>query len=480
MLLSRKWLNEFVEINENDRDFAEAMTVSGSKVEGIEDLGAEIKNVVVGKILSIEKHPDSDHMFVTMIDVGEKEPIQICTGAWNIHVGDIIPVAKHGALLPGGKKIERGKLRGILSDGMLCSLKELDLDTHDFAYGVIKPAALLNNYKPTDPEKPSIPADIKPGDKVFGSVVCAGVKSVAAAGVNLWNCVFDLGGAEKELLVDYQNIHEWELVAYDTKSDRVLGLDDLHAEQKEFPNCIDDGIFILHEEDVKTGDDILPVIGKDDHVVEYEITPNRPDCLCMIGLAREAAVTFGKKMNLPTPRVQAKTGGDINKLAKIFIEDPLCVRYTARMVKNVKIAPSPKWMRERIRACGMRPINNIVDITNYVMMEYGQPMHAFDFSCVDNGEIHVRRAKQGETIKLWMVRPGRLRKICCASAILTDPYASPASWAAPTPKLLATPPWCCLNPPISTVHPCGVPPQRLECAQTHLPAMRRASTRRIP
>lgn len=120
---------------------------------------------------------------------------------------------------------------------MLCSLKELDLDTHDFAYGVIKPAALLNNYKPTDPEKPSIPADIKPGDKVFGSVVCAGVKSVAAAGVNLWNCVFDLGGAEKELLVDYQNIHEWELVAYDTKSDRVLGLDDLHAEQKEFPTA---------------------------------------------------------------------------------------------------------------------------------------------------------------------------------------------------------------------------------------------------
>lgn len=399
MLLSRKWLNEFVEINENDRDFAEAMTVSGSKVEGTVNLGAEIKNVVVGKILSIEKHPDSDHMFVTMIDAGDKEPIQICTGAWNIHVGDIVPVAKHGALLPGGKKIERGKLRGVLSDGMLCSLKELDLDTHDFAYGVIKPAALLNNYRPIDPKKPSIPADIKPGDKVFGSVVCAGVKSVTAAGVNLWKCVLDLGGAEKELTVDYQNIHEWDLVAYDTKSDRVLGLSDLHAEQKEFPNCIDDGIFILHEDGIQPGDDILPVIGKDDHVVEYEITPNRPDCLCMIGLAREAAVTFGKKMKLPVPRVQAKAGGDITKLAKIFIEDPLCVRYTARMVKNVKIAPSPKWMRERIRACGMRPINNIVDITNYVMMEYGQPMHAFDFSCVNNGEIHVRRARQGETIQ---------------------------------------------------------------------------------
>lgn len=399
MLLSRKWLNEFVNVDKNDHDFAEAMTVSGSKVEVTEDLGAEIKNVVVGKILSIDKHPDSDHMFVTMIDVGENQPIQICTGAWNIHVGDLIPVARHNALLPGGKKIERGKLRGVMSDGMLCSLKELDLDTHDFAYGVIKPAALLNNYKPLDPAKPSIPAGIKPGDKVFGSVVCAGAKSVESAGVNLWKCVFELGGGEAECVVDFQNIHEWDLVAYDTKTGKVLGLDDLHAEQKEFPNCIDDGIFIMHEDGIKPGDDILPVIGKDDHVVEFEITPNRPDCLCMIGLAREAAVTFGEKMNLPKPVVRAEAGGDITKLASVVIEDPLCVRYTARMVKNVKIAPSPKWMRERIRACGMRPINNIVDITNYVMMEYGQPMHAFDFSCVNNGEIHVRRARSGETIQ---------------------------------------------------------------------------------
>lgn len=399
MLLSRKWLNEFVNVDKNDHDFAEAMTVSGSKVEVTEDLGAEIKNVVVGKILSIDKHPDSDHMFVTMIDVGENQPIQICTGAWNIHVGDLIPVARHNALLPGGKKIERGKLRGVMSDGMLCSLKELDLDTHDFAYGVIKPAALLNNYKPLDPAKPSIPAGIKPGDKVFGSVVCAGAKSVESAGVNLWKCVFELGGCEAECVVDFQNIHEWDLVAYDTKTGKVLGLDDLHAEQKEFPNCIDDGIFIMHEDGIKPGDDILPVIGKDDHVVEFEITPNRPDCLCMIGLAREAAVTFGEKMNLPKPVVRAEAGGDITKLASVVIEDPLCVRYTARMVKNVKIAPSPKWMRERIRACGMRPINNIVDITNYVMMEYGQPMHAFDFSCVNNGEIHVRRARSGETIQ---------------------------------------------------------------------------------
>ena len=164
---------------------------------------------------------------------------------------------------------------------MLCSLKELELDTHDFAYGVIKPAALLNNYKPIDPARPSVPAGIRPGDKVFGSVVCAGVKSVAPAGVNLWSCVFDLGGTEKTLTVDYQNIHEWDLVAYDTKTDKVLGLDGLHAEQKEFPNCIDDGIFILHEDGIRPGDDILPVIGKDDQVVDFEITPNRPDCLCM-------------------------------------------------------------------------------------------------------------------------------------------------------------------------------------------------------
>jgi phenylalanyl-tRNA synthetase beta chain len=399
MLLSRNWLNEFVEVNAGDRDFAEAMTMSGSKQETTEYLGAEIKNVVAGKILSIEKHPDSDHMFVVMMDVGDAQPIQICTGAWNIHVGDVVPVAKHNALLPGGKKIERGKLRGIMSDGMLCSLKELGLDTHDFWYGVIKPAALLNNYKPIDPAKPSIPADIKPGDKVFGSVVCAGVKSVEPVGVNLWKCVFDLGNCERVLTVDYQNIHEWDLVAYDSKNDRVLGLDDLHAEQKEFPNCIDDGIFIMHEPDAVPGADILPVIGKDDHVVDFEITPNRPDCLCMIGLAREAAVTFGKKFVHPVPVVKAEAGGDIAELASVAVEDPLCVRYTARMVKNVKIAPSPKWMRQRIRACGMRPINNIVDITNYVMMEYGQPMHAFDFSCVNNSEIHVRRAHPGETIQ---------------------------------------------------------------------------------
>ena len=188
-------------------------------------------------------------------------------------------------------------------------------------------------------------------------------------------------------------------MAFNTKTRTICSLSDLHAEQKEFPHCIPDGIFIIHEA-CAPGDDVAAVIGRDDHVVEFEITPNRPDCLCMIGLAREAAVTFDKALKLHTPAVAAKAGGDIRDLTSIHIDEPaLCRRYTARMVRNVKIAPSPAWMRERIRNAGMRPINNLVDITNYVMLEYGQPMHAFDFSCVTGGEIHVRCARPGETIR---------------------------------------------------------------------------------
>ena len=401
MDLSRKWLNEFVDLpldEVGDRAFAEAMTVSGSKVEVTRDLGESIRNVKVGRIVKLEKHPNSDHMLVAQIDVGAAEPVQICTGAWNVHVGDLVPAALHNSLLPSGAKITRGKLRGVESDGMLCSLKELGCTTHDFPYGEIKPAALLNDYHPIDPAKPSIPADIKAGDKVFGKVICAAVKAVAPAGVNLWDTVLDVGSADVEAVFDCQNLHEGDLVAYDTAKNAVLTPEDLRAKQEEFPHCITDGILILHE-DCKPGDDMGVLLGLDDHVVEFEITPNRPDCLCMIGLAREAAVTFNKELKLHEPVVKAEAGGDINDMAKIFIEDPLCVRYTARMVKNVKIAPSPAWMRERIRNAGMRPINNIVDITNYVMMEYGQPMHAFDFSCVKGGEIHVRCAREGETIQ---------------------------------------------------------------------------------
>ena len=172
MILSRKWLNEFVDVSDiSDREFDEAMTLSGSKVEGVTVEGQEIKNVVVGKVLSMERHPNSDHMWICQVDVAQAQPVQIVTGAWIVHVGDLVPVALHKSTLPGGKKIERGKLRGVLSDGMLCGLAELGLDERDFPYAAITPAAILGDYKPLDKDKPSIPADIKPGDKVFGPVV---------------------------------------------------------------------------------------------------------------------------------------------------------------------------------------------------------------------------------------------------------------------------------------------------------------------
>lgn len=402
MKLSRKWLNEFVDLSldeYNDRDFAEAMTISGSKVEVTEDLSESMKNVKVGKILTLEKHPDSDHMLVLTLDVGKDEPVQICTGAWNVHVGDLVPAALHKSVLPGGIKITSGKLRGVKSEGMLCSIKELDITEHDYEYASIKPAAILGDYKAIDPAKPSIAADIKAGDKIFGSVVAAEVKSVENAGVKLWKCVLDLGNGSAETVSDCQNIHEGNLIAYDTKKDNICSLEDLHAKQEEFPHCIADGIFVLHE-DVKPGDDIAEMLGLDDHVVEYEITPNRPDCLSVLGLALEAACTFNKELKLHEPVVKGGAGGNVNDMVKVTIENPeLCKRYSARMVKNVKIAPSPVWMRERLRNSGIRPINNIVDITNYVMLEYGQPMHAFDFSCVEGGEIHVRCAKEGEVIR---------------------------------------------------------------------------------
>ena len=189
MNLSRKWLTEFVDVGEmSDRDFAEALTLSGSKVEGTTDLGAEIRNVVVGKILSLERHPDSDHMWICQIDVGEAEPIQIVTGAWNVHEGDLLPVAKHNSLLPGGKKITKGKLRGVPSAGMLCSLGELKLDEHNFPYAVITPAAILGDYKALNPEKPSISPDIAAGDKIYGPVIAAKVVSCAKKEYGVFTC----------------------------------------------------------------------------------------------------------------------------------------------------------------------------------------------------------------------------------------------------------------------------------------------------
>ena len=422
MNLSRKWLNEFVDgvsvSDINDHEFSEAMTLSGSKVETFEDLGKEISNIVVGKVLSMAKHPNSDHMWLCMVDAGQAEPVQIVTGAWNVHVGDLVPVALDNSTLPGGKTITKGKLRGEVSDGMLCGLYELGLDERDFPYAAIKAAAILGNYHPLDKNKPSIPADIQAGAKVFGPVVAAKVVSVAVSGVNEFDCVLDIGNGEVTCHTGCNNIHEGDMLAYNTKSGTVCTLADLHAEQAEFPNCIPDGIFILHEDGIKPGDDIKPIIAADDHVIEFEITPNRPDCLSVIGLAREAAATFGKELKLHEPVVKGGAEGKLDDLLKVEVPaSDLCPRYTARMVRNVKIAPSPKWMRERLRAMGVRPINNIVDITNYVMMEYGQPMHAFDYRYVKGGKIIVRRAEDGETLTTL---DGNLRKLNSNMLVIAD------------------------------------------------------------
>ena len=418
MNLSRKWLGEFVTVDANDKDFAEAMTLSGSKVELTHDLGEEISNVVVGKLLSMERHPDSDHMWVCQIDVGQAEPVQIVTGAWNIHPDDMVPVALHKSTLPGGKKIEKGKLRGVVSNGMMCGLSELGLDTRDFPYAVITPAALLNDYHPLDKDKPSIPADIQPGHKIFGSVVCARITAVRCDGVNAYTAACEVGSGSVSVSTNCANLHAGDLVALDTKKEHICTLEDLRAQQAEFPHCIPDGIFILHEEGVKPGDDLKPVIGADDHVVEFEITPNRPDCLSVIGLAREVSATYDVPLRLHEPVV--KGGAEGNLVELLDVETPaadLCPRYTARMVRNVKIAPSPKWMRERLRAMGVRPINNIVDITNYVMLEYGQPMHAFDYRYVKGGKIIVRRAEEGEELTTL---DGQVRKLTANHLVIAD------------------------------------------------------------
>ena len=296
MKLSREWLGEYTTIGAPDKEYCDAMTLSGSKVEGWEVTGSEISRVVVGRVISMERHTNSDHMWVCKIDVGGERELQIVTGAQNVNIGDLVPVALDGSTLPGGKEIRTGKLRGELSEGMLCSLGELGL------------------------------------------------------------------------------------------------------EQRDFPYAIEDGIFIL-EEDCVPGDDIREVCGLNDSVVEFEITNNRPDCLSVRGLARESACTFHTPLTFAEPTVTAGHG-DIHEKLSVEIKDAeLCPRYTARMVKNIKIAPSPKWMRRRLRASGVRPINNIVDITNYVMLEYGQPMHAFDYACVHDGKIIVRRAEEGESLR---------------------------------------------------------------------------------
>ena len=313
MKLNRKWLNEeFVDLSHvSDKEYVETLTVFGQKVETWERMDAEIKNVVVAKVVSMERHPNSDHMWICQMDVGQEELVQIVTGAQNVKVGDMVPVAKHNSWLPGGVHITKGKLRGVKSNGMLCGLEELGLTQNDFPYAIV------------------------------------------------------------------------------------------------------DGIFIL-QEPCTIGQDINEVIGNNDTIVEFEITNNRPDCYSVIGLARESAAAFGMEMKHHEPVVKGSNGGSI--FDHLDVEVPaehLCNRYSSRMVANVKIGPSPKWLRQRLRANGVRPINNIVDITNYVMLEYGQPMHAFDYRYVGSGKIVVREAVEGETLttldgNVRALKPGML------------------------------------------------------------------------
>ncbi len=317
MKLNRKWLHEeFVDLSHiSDKEYVEKLTVFGQKVETYERLDAQIKNVVVGKVVSIVRHENSDHMWVCQIDVGQEEPVQIVTGAQNVHEGDLVPAALHNSWLPGGVHITKGKLRGEKSNGMLCSLKELDLTLGDFPY------------------------------------------------------------------------------------------------------AIEDGIWII-QEDCKPGDDINIVIGNNDTVVDFEITNNRPDCYSIIGLARESAAAFGIPMKHHEPIVKGSNAGSMYELLDVEVPaEKLCNRYSSRMVANVKIGPSPKWMRERLRANGVRPINNIVDITNYVMLEYGQPMHAFDYRYVSSGKIIVREAEAGEILTTL---DGNVRQLTPGMLVIAD------------------------------------------------------------
>lgn len=296
MLVPIKWLKDYVDIDMDIKEFADGMTMSGSMVEGVEDIGQNIEKVVVGKILEISTHPDADKLLVTKVDVGG-EIVQIITGATNIRENDYVPVALHGSSLPNGTKIKRGKLRGLESNGMLCSPDELGLDAESLPSGV----------------------------------------------------------------------------------DMV------------------DGIYIL-DRAYPLGKDIKEVLGLDDKIIEFEITNNRPDCLSILGIAREAAATFGLKMKYPSEEVSGKDGEASDYISASVKDADLCLRFAIRVIKDVKIKNSPSWMQERLLKAGVRPINNIVDITNYVMLETGQPMHAYDLDMLENKEIVVRRAEKDEKV----------------------------------------------------------------------------------
>lgn len=294
MLVSLKWLRDYVDIDLDAQTFGDKMTMTGTKTETVEYYGQEISNVVVGKILKIEGHPDADKLVVTQVDVGQDQPIQIVTGAKNVSEGDYIPLALHGSKLPGGLSIKKGKLRGVESNGMMCSCKELGID--------------------------------------------------------------------EKFVEDYKK----------------------------------NGIYLLDMEDSYTpGMDIKEVLGLNDAVIDFELTSNRPDCRCMIGIAREAAVTLGTKTKYPEISVKEESDKAID--VDIQIENPdLCSRYLARRITDVKIEKSPYWMQRKLIEAGVRPINNIVDITNFVMLEMGQPMHAFDMREIGNNKIVVKNAKEGQ------------------------------------------------------------------------------------
>ncbi len=304
MVLSMNWLSDFVKADDIEiKEYCDALTESGSKVEGYEVLGDEIENVRVGLITKIEKHPDAEKLVICQVDCGEKN-LQIVTAAKNVFEGALVPLCycpdgeKRVAKVKGGD-IKTGKLRGVLSEGMFCSIEELGLTTHDM------------------------------------------------------------------------------------------------------PGAAEDGILILNGYDVKPGDDICEALMMRDKAVEFEITPNRPDCLSVIGLARETAATFDRTLTVPTPVVKENPAlGRVEDYLEVKISDTeKCKRYSARVIKNVKIEPSPLWLRMRLRASGVRPINNIVDITNYVMLEYGQPMHAFDYVCLGGKKIDIRTAGDKEIFR---------------------------------------------------------------------------------
>lgn len=314
MNVSMKWLKDYTDINVDTDEFVAAMTMSGSNVDGVEKLGEEISGVVVGKILEIEQHPDADKLVVTQVDVGQDAPVQIVTGANNIKVGDIVPISLPGAELAGGLKIKNGKLRGVESNGMMCSVEELGLDPM---------------YWPDAPEH---------------------------------------------------------------------------------------GIYIF-DEAYELGTDVKPIFGLDDVHVEFEITSNRPDCFSVIGLAREAAVTLGTEFRYPEVSYE-EIEGDINEVAAVEVLAPeLCPRFVAKVLVDVDIKPSPKWMQDKLRSAGIRPINNLVDITNFVMVEMGQPMHAYDLEELTNGKIIVRTAGDGE---IMMTLDGEERELDSSMLVIAD------------------------------------------------------------